>query len=81
LQEKEDELEINLVRSSTKQVNAPAPNEGTVLETDSVNVPSEPRQELKNLGGTIPKIVVSLVEGIEEETSLDPVPETQNDNP
>ncbi|MCD7469009.1 hypothetical protein HAX54_007624 [Datura stramonium] len=28
-------------------------NKGTLLETDSLNVPSEPRQELENSGGTI----------------------------
>ncbi|MCD9643039.1 hypothetical protein HAX54_030143 [Datura stramonium] len=81
LPENEEELEIGLVPSLTNQVSATAQNEGTLLEIDSLNVPSEPRQELKNSGGTIPEIVVSSKEGTGEGTSSDPVPETQNDNP
>ncbi|MCE0481489.1 hypothetical protein HAX54_039264 [Datura stramonium] len=38
--------------NSELQVSTPALNEGTLLETDSLNVPSEPRKELKNSGGT-----------------------------
>ncbi|MCD7471498.1 hypothetical protein HAX54_011973 [Datura stramonium] len=58
-EENEDELEIGLVLFLTKQVSAPSPNEGTILKIDSLNVPSEPRQELKNSEGTIPETVVS----------------------
>ncbi|MCD7461626.1 hypothetical protein HAX54_046698 [Datura stramonium] len=47
LQENEEELEIGLVSSSTKQVSGTSPNEEMILETDSLNVPSKPRQELK----------------------------------
>ncbi|MCE5166506.1 hypothetical protein HAX54_020944 [Datura stramonium] len=68
-------------KSSELQVSALVLNEGTLLEINSLNVPSEPRQELENLGGTIPETVVSSEEGIEEGTSSDPVPERQNDNP
>ncbi|MCD7472957.1 hypothetical protein HAX54_014395 [Datura stramonium] len=58
LQENEDEQhEIGLVPSSTKQVSTPSLNEGTLLETDSLNVPSESRQELKISRGTIPETV------------------------
>ncbi|MCE0482363.1 hypothetical protein HAX54_041050, partial [Datura stramonium] len=52
-QENKDEHEIGLVPSSSEQISALALNEGTLLEIDSLNVPSEPRQELKNSGGTI----------------------------
>ncbi|MCD9644784.1 hypothetical protein HAX54_033219 [Datura stramonium] len=78
---KDEQHEIGLVPSSVEQVSAPALNEGTLLETDSSNVPSEPRQELENSGGTIPETVISLEAEIGEGTSSDPVPETQNDNP
>ncbi|MCE3051447.1 hypothetical protein HAX54_049861 [Datura stramonium] len=82
LQGNEDEQhEIGLVPSLAEQVSVPILNEGTLLETDSSNVPSEPRQELKNSGGTILEAVVSAEAGIEEGTSSDPIPETQNDNP
>ncbi|MCD9639407.1 hypothetical protein HAX54_023920 [Datura stramonium] len=67
--------------NDSSEVSAPALNEGTLLETDSSNVPSEPRQELENSGGTIPETVVSSKAGTGEGTSFDPVPETQNDNP
>ncbi|MCD7465415.1 hypothetical protein HAX54_001252 [Datura stramonium] len=66
--------------SDPTEVSALALNEGTVLETDSVNVPLEPGKELKNSGGTIPETVVSSAEGIEERTSLNSVLETQNDS-
>ncbi|MCD7450943.1 hypothetical protein HAX54_009089, partial [Datura stramonium] len=55
--ENEEELEISLVPSSTNQVSATVPNEGMILETDSLNVPSEQRQKLENLRGTIPETV------------------------
>ncbi|MCD7455700.1 hypothetical protein HAX54_029176 [Datura stramonium] len=80
-EENEEELEIGLVPSSTYQVSAAAQNEGTLLETNSLNVPSEPRQELENSGGTNPVTMVVPEEGTGEETSSDPVPEIQNDNP
>ncbi|MCE3052188.1 hypothetical protein HAX54_051776 [Datura stramonium] len=67
--------------NDSSEVSAPSPNEETLLETNSLNVPSEPRQELENSGGTIPEAVVSSEEEIGEGTSSDPVPETQNDNP
>ncbi|MCD7470634.1 hypothetical protein HAX54_010617 [Datura stramonium] len=41
--------------NDSSEVSAPAQNEGTLLETNSSNVPSEPRQELENSGGTIPE--------------------------
>ncbi|MCD7458616.1 hypothetical protein HAX54_038663 [Datura stramonium] len=61
--------------NSELQVSTPTLNEGTLLETDSLNVPSEPRQELKNSGGTNFEIVVSLEEGTGDGTSSDPIPE------
>ncbi|MCD7461208.1 hypothetical protein HAX54_045531 [Datura stramonium] len=42
-EENEEELEIGLVPSSTNQVSATIQNEGTLLETNSLNIPSEPR--------------------------------------
>ncbi|MCD7472049.1 hypothetical protein HAX54_012932, partial [Datura stramonium] len=53
-------------------VSVAAQNEGTLLETDSFNVPLEPRQELENLEGTNPDTVVGPKEGTGEETSSDP---------
>ncbi|MCD7458487.1 hypothetical protein HAX54_038374 [Datura stramonium] len=80
-EENEEELEIGLVPSSTYQVNATTQNEGTLVETDFLNVPSEPRQELKNSGGTNPETLVGPEEGTGEETSPNPIPKTENDNP
>ncbi|MCD9638140.1 hypothetical protein HAX54_021874 [Datura stramonium] len=62
-------------------VSAPTLNEGIVLETESLNVLSEPGQELENSRGIIPEIVVTSAEGTEERTSLDSVLEKQNDSP
>ncbi|MCE3052236.1 hypothetical protein HAX54_051946, partial [Datura stramonium] len=76
--ENEAEHEIGLVHSSTEQVSTPALNEGTVLKTDSLNIPSKTENELKNSGGTIPETVVSSVERTEEKTSPNSVPEIQN---
>ncbi|MCD7459533.1 hypothetical protein HAX54_041197 [Datura stramonium] len=56
-EENKVELEIGLVPSSTYQVSAAAQNEGTLLKTDSLNVPSESRKELRNSGGTNSEIV------------------------
>ncbi|MCD7463353.1 hypothetical protein HAX54_050393 [Datura stramonium] len=81
LQENEEELKIGLVQSSTNQGSVAAQNEGTLLEIDFLNIPSEPRKELENSGGTNPEIMVGPEEGTGEETSSDPVPKTQNDNP
>ncbi|MCD7460085.1 hypothetical protein HAX54_042818 [Datura stramonium] len=67
--------------SDSSEVSAATQNEGTLLEIVSLNVSSKPRQELKNSGGTNPETVVGLEEGTIEETSSDPVPEIQNDNP
>ncbi|MCD7457868.1 hypothetical protein HAX54_036481 [Datura stramonium] len=80
-EENEEELEIGLVPSSTNQVSAASQNEGTLLETGSLNIPSEPRQELENSRGTNPETIVGPEEGTGEETSYDPIPETQNENP
>ncbi|MCE0481192.1 hypothetical protein HAX54_038739 [Datura stramonium] len=78
--ENEEELEIKLVPSSIYQISVAAQNEGMLLETDSLNVPSEPRQELENLGGTNLETLVGPKKGTGEETSSDPVLETKNDN-
>ncbi|MCD9640101.1 hypothetical protein HAX54_025175 [Datura stramonium] len=60
--------------SDSSEVSTPALNEGTFFKIDSMNIPSEPRQELKNSGGTNSETVVSSKEGTGEGTSSDPVP-------
>ncbi|MCD7448507.1 hypothetical protein HAX54_043017 [Datura stramonium] len=83
----DNEIQALMAKSDTDsdndsfEVSAPVLDEGTLLETDSSNVPLEPRQELENSGGTILEAVVSAEEGTGEGTSSDSVPETQNDNP
>ncbi|MCD7465493.1 hypothetical protein HAX54_001422 [Datura stramonium] len=64
--------------SNSTKVSAQALNKGTVLEIDSLNVPSGPRHELKSSGGTIPETMVSSIKRTEEKTTPDSVPETQN---
>ncbi|MCD9646832.1 hypothetical protein HAX54_037028, partial [Datura stramonium] len=54
-QESEDEHEIGLIQSSAEKVSAPALTEGTVMEVDSLNVPSESRQDLENSRGINPE--------------------------
>ncbi|MCD9637878.1 hypothetical protein HAX54_021419 [Datura stramonium] len=49
--------------SDSSEVRAATQNEGTLLETDSLNIPSELRQELKNSGGTNLETMVGLEEG------------------
>ncbi|MCD7460084.1 hypothetical protein HAX54_042817 [Datura stramonium] len=57
-EEEDGESNLSLMAKSdtdsdndSSEVSAIAQNEGTLLETGSLNVPSEPRQELKNSGG------------------------------
>ncbi|MCD7450120.1 hypothetical protein HAX54_003538, partial [Datura stramonium] len=61
LEESENEHEIGIIQSSTEKVSAPALTEGTVMETDSLNVPSKSGQELENSGGTITETVPSYL--------------------
>ncbi|MCD7465388.1 hypothetical protein HAX54_001208 [Datura stramonium] len=67
--------------SGSSEVSVTTQKEGTLLETDSLNVPSEPRQDLENSGGTNSEKMVSSEEGTGKGTSPDLVPEAQNENP
>ncbi|MCD7458790.1 hypothetical protein HAX54_039169 [Datura stramonium] len=60
LHESKDEHEIGIAESSTGKVSAPALTNGTVMETDSLNVPLETGQELKNSRETNPETMIQL---------------------
>ncbi|MCD9558727.1 hypothetical protein HAX54_016302 [Datura stramonium] len=55
--DEEMEHDIGPNQYSPKKVSALAQTEGTIIETDSLNVITGSRQELENLGGKIPETV------------------------
>ncbi|MCE5165679.1 hypothetical protein HAX54_011577, partial [Datura stramonium] len=55
--ESENEHEIGLSQYSSKKVSSPAQTEGTIMETDSSNVPSGSGHELEISWGTNPEAV------------------------
>ncbi|MCD7454252.1 hypothetical protein HAX54_024135 [Datura stramonium] len=56
--------------NDSSEVSTPSLNEGMLLKIDSLNVPSEPRQKLENLGGTNSETMLQMSTQIIQDVSL-----------